>query len=75
MENTQHHEPAKPPELSIVDKLRLLLSDGLDYASGRAIAFSSERADKATLAENGIDNVTSFVGMGVPDDISEETSP
>jgi phosphonoacetate hydrolase len=49
------------------DKLRLLLSNGLDCASGRAIAFSSERADKATKAENGIDNVTQFVGMGVPD--------
>ena len=49
------------------DKLRLLLSNGLDYASGRAIAFSSERADKATKAENGIEDVTSFVGMGVPD--------
>ena len=49
------------------DKLRLLLSNGLDYSSGRAIAFSSERADKATKADNGIDNVTEFVGMGVPD--------
>jgi phosphonoacetate hydrolase len=49
------------------DKLRLLLSNGLDYSSGRAIAFSSERADKATKAENGIHNVTEFVGMGVPD--------
>jgi phosphonoacetate hydrolase len=49
------------------DKLRLLLSNGLDYASGRAIAFSAERADKATTAENGIDDVTRFVGMGVPD--------
>jgi phosphonoacetate hydrolase len=49
------------------DKLRLLLSNGLDYSTGRAIAFSSERADKATKADNGIDNVTSFVGMGVPD--------
>ena len=49
------------------DKLRLLLSNGLDYASGTAIAFSSERADKATKADNGIDKVTEFVGMGVPD--------
>jgi phosphonoacetate hydrolase len=49
------------------DKLRLLLSNGLDYSDGRAIAFSSERADKATKADNGIDNVTEFVGMGVPD--------
>jgi len=49
------------------DKLRLLLSNGLDYSTGRAIAFSSERADKATKKDNGIDNVCDFVGMGVPD--------
>lgn len=49
------------------DKLRLLLSNGLDYAGGSAIAFSSEKADKASKADNGIDNVCDFVGMGVPD--------
>jgi phosphonoacetate hydrolase len=49
------------------DKLRLLLSDGLDYSRGTAIAFSSEKADKANKAENGIDDVTRFVGMDVPD--------
>ncbi len=49
------------------DKLRLLLSNGLDYAGGTAIAFSSEKADKATKAENGIDRVTEFVGLPVPD--------
>lgn len=49
------------------DKLRLLLSNGLDYSTGRAVAFSSEHADKATKKDNGIDNVCAFVGMGVPD--------
>jgi phosphonoacetate hydrolase len=49
------------------DKLRLLLSNGLDYAGGTAIAFSSEKADKAERAANGIDNVCDFVGMDVPD--------
>jgi phosphonoacetate hydrolase len=49
------------------DKLRLLLSNGLDYGAGTAIAFSSEKADQATLAANGVDKVTDFVGMGVPD--------
>jgi len=49
------------------DKLRLLLSNGLDYAGGTAIAFSSEKADKATKKDNGIDNVCQFVGMGVPE--------
>jgi len=49
------------------DKLRLLLSKGLDYSRGTAIAFSSEKADKANKAENGIEKVCDFVGMGVPD--------
>jgi phosphonoacetate hydrolase len=62
-----HDAGCKVAMVTAKDKLRLLLSTGLDYASGRAIAFSSERADKATKAENGIDNVTQFVGMGVPD--------
>ncbi len=49
------------------DKLRLLLSKGLDYASGRAIAFSSEKADKATKADNGIDDALAFTGLPLPD--------
>ncbi len=49
------------------DKLRLLLSNGLDYSSGTAIAFSSEKADKANKRENGIGDVCAFVGMGVPE--------
>lgn len=49
------------------DKLRLLLSNGLDYSTGTAIAFSSEKADKATKKDNGVDDVCAFVGMGVPD--------
>jgi phosphonoacetate hydrolase len=49
------------------DKLRLLLSHGLDYSTGRAIAFSSECADKATKRDNGIDNVVEFVGLPVPE--------
>jgi phosphonoacetate hydrolase len=49
------------------DKLRLLLAHGLDYSTGRAIAFSSEKADQATKAENGIADVPDLVGMPVPD--------
>jgi phosphonoacetate hydrolase len=44
------------------DKLRLLLSHGLDYAQRRAIAFSAERADQASRQHNGIDDVLGFVG-------------
>jgi phosphonoacetate hydrolase len=62
-----HDAGCKVAMVTAKDKLRLLLSNGLDYASGRAIAFSSERADQAIEPENGIGNVPQFVGMGVPD--------
>ncbi len=69
-----HDDGCKVAMVPAKDKLRLLLSNGLDYASGRAIAFSSERADKATRADNGIDTVPQFVGMGVPDVYSADLS-
>ncbi len=56
------------------DKLRTLLGRGLDMSTGRAIAFSSEKADKATMAENGIDDVVKFVGMPVPEVYSADLS-
>lgn len=62
-----HDAGAKVAMVTAKDKLRLLLSNGLDYATGRAIAFSSERADKATKRDNGIDNVVEFVALPVPD--------
>jgi phosphonoacetate hydrolase len=62
-----HDAGAKVAMVTAKDKLRLLLSNGLDYSTGRAIAFSSERADKATKRDNGIDDVLSFVGLPLPD--------
>lgn len=55
------------------DKLRLLLSKGLVY-DGSAIAFSSEKADKATLADNGIENVLAFTGKPLPEVYSGDLS-
>jgi phosphonoacetate hydrolase len=49
------------------DKLRGLLGKGLALGPGKACSFSSEKADQATLAENGIDEVNALVGMPVPD--------
>lgn len=49
------------------DKLRGLLGKGLALGPGKACSFSSEKSDKATLAENGIDHVNQLVGMPVPD--------
>lgn len=55
------------------DKLRLLLGKGLVF-DGTAVCFSSEKADKATLADNGITNICENVGMPVPDVYSAELS-
>jgi phosphonoacetate hydrolase len=49
------------------DKLRGLLGKGLTLAPGKACSFSSEKSNKATIAENGIDNVNALIGLPVPD--------
>jgi phosphonoacetate hydrolase len=69
-----HEGGAKVAIVTAKDKLRTLLGNGLDFASGRAVAFSSERADKATLADNGIADVPARVGMPVPDVYSARLS-
>ena len=51
------------------DKLRRLLGHGM-----KGICFSSEKADQATLEENGITDVLALVGMPVPDVYSAELS-
>lgn len=56
------------------DKLRGLLGKGLELGAGKACSFSSEKSDKATLADNGIDGVNQLVGMGVPDVYSADLS-
>ncbi len=71
---TFHDAGAKVAMVTAKDKLRLLLSNGLDYATGRAIAFSSEHAGKATKADNGIDNVLEFVGKPLPEVYSADLS-
>jgi len=69
-----HDAGAKVAVVTAKDKLRTLLGNGLDFSSGRAIAFSSENADKATLNDNGIENVPARLGMKVPDVYSSELS-
>ena len=55
------------------DKLRLLLGHGLVF-DGSAICFSSEKADKATMKDNGIVDPCSLVGLPVPDVYSSALS-
>jgi phosphonoacetate hydrolase len=69
-----HDAGAKVAVVTAKDKLRAMLGKGLDMASGRAIAFSSEKADKATVAENGIGDVLKRVGMKLPDVYSSQLS-
>lgn len=58
---------AKIAVVTAKDKLRGLLGKGLALAPGKAVSFSSEKADKANLAENGIENVLDLVGLPLPD--------
>ncbi len=56
------------------DKLRALLGAGLKFDEDRAICFSSEKSDQTTVAENGIDNASKWLGMDVPEVYSAELS-
>lgn len=64
---------AKVVSITAKDKLRLQLGKDMDIAGG-GINFSSEKADKCTMAENGIENVLEFVGLPLPDMYSGELS-
>src|SRR3546814_13154407 len=49
------------------DKLRRLLGHGLALQAGAAVSFSAEKADDASLAENGIEGLLEMVGKPLPD--------
>ena len=65
---------AKVAIVTAKDKLRALLGAGLTHGEGGAVCFSSERADQATLAENGIDNASEWLGRPVPEVYSADLS-
>jgi phosphonoacetate hydrolase len=69
-----HEIGAKVAVVTAKDKLLGLLRHGLDMGRGRAIAFSSERADQVTIAENGISDVLKRTGMQLPHVYSAELS-
>ena len=64
---------AKVVSITAKDKLRKQLAKGLDVSQGH-VSFSSEFADRCTLADNGIENVLEFVGMAKPGMYSMELS-
>ena len=59
----------KTAAVTAKDKLRLMLARGLE-----GINFSSEHADRATQAENGIGDVETMVGRPKPDQYSGDLS-
>ncbi len=69
-----HDAGAKVAVVTAKDKLRAMLGKDLDMTSGRAIAFSSEKADKATVAENGIGDVLARIGKPLPEVYSADLS-
>jgi phosphonoacetate hydrolase len=64
---------ARVVAITAKDKLRRQLGKGLDVSKG-AVCFSSERADRCTLAGNGIEDVLRLVGQPLPDMYSMELS-
>jgi phosphonoacetate hydrolase len=69
-----HDAGFKVAAVTAKDKLRTLLSHGLDYSTGRAFAFSAEKADQATMKDNGIDRLLDFVGLPLPEVYSADLS-
>ena len=69
-----YEQGAKIAIVTAKDKLRKLLSHGLNFNDARAICFSSEKSDQATISENGIDNINNWLDMDVPDVYSQGLS-
>ena len=69
-----HDAGARVAVVTAKDKLRTLLGRGLDIGKGRAVAFSAEKADQATVAANGIGDVLETLGLPLPDVYSAELS-
>ena len=65
---------AKIALVTAKDKLRTLLGSGLKYDENRALCFSAEKANQATMELNGINNVNEWLGMPVPEVYSAELS-
>ncbi len=62
-----HDAGARVAVVTAKDKLRALLGHGLTFGDGRAVCFSSERSDRTTMAEHGIDYAAAWLGRPVPE--------
>jgi phosphonoacetate hydrolase len=69
-----HDAGARVAVVTAKDKLRALLCKDIDMASGRAVGFSSEKANAVTMAVNGIGEALTFTGKPLPDVYSADLS-
>jgi phosphonoacetate hydrolase len=69
-----HDAGARVAVVTAKDKLRTLLAKGLDPATGRAVAFSAEKADQATVEQNGIGDLLATLGLKLPEVYSADLS-
>lgn len=67
------HRGAKVASITAKDKLRQQLGKNMVLGDG-SVSFSSQHADRCTMAENGIEDVLEFVGQPLPDMYSPELS-
>src|SRR3546814_15664781 len=56
------------------DKLRRLLGHGLTMKAGAAVCFSAEKANEASVAENGINGLLALTGKPLPSVYSADLS-
>ena len=71
---TFHDAGAKVAVVTAKDKLRSLLGHGINFNTGRAVCFSSEKADTTSVLTHGIDNAQAMVGRDIPEVYSAELS-
>lgn len=67
------HAGAKVVSITAKDKLRQQLGKNMDIKGG-SINFSSEKADRCTIEENGVANVLPLLGLPLPEMYSAELS-
>jgi phosphonoacetate hydrolase len=65
---------AKVGAVTAKDKLRGLLGNGLTFGASGSFCFSAEKADEASLAEHGIEDVPEVAGLPVPSVYSADLS-
>ncbi len=67
------HAGLRVASITAKDKLRRQLQKGMDLSAG-SVSFSSQHADRCTIAENGIEDALGFVGQPLPDMYSADLS-